>query len=148
MFQNYSFPGKDGRCHICLGSVNKSDRNGGPQELYSEQWIASLVHELVHCDQYTCGGKQGTSPSLGNPILPTDPDWIPPEHKDPNGPNCGKCRGQEGHAYDEQCRLLYPGDNKKQKECVEAGKCYSCAYVCGKKQADCPKFPNFVPQGK
>lgn len=147
-FQNYSFAGKDGICHICLGSTDKSVPNGGPLESHSQQWIASLVHELVHCDQYKCGGKIGTPPSLGDPIPPTDPKWIPPEHQDPNGPNCARCKQQEGHAYNEQCRVLFPGDDKKQKDCMEAGKCYSCAYVCGKKQSACPKFPVFVPQGK
>jgi uncharacterized protein RhaS with RHS repeats len=147
-FQNYSFKGKDGKCHVCLGNSDKSNPNGGPLESHLQKWVANLVHELVHCDQYKCGGKEGTPPSLGNPISPTDPDWIPPEHTEPNGPNCVLCKRREGKAYNEQCRGLFPGDQKKQKDCVEAGKRYSCAYVCGTKQSDCPKFPDFVPQGK
>jgi|LakMenE18May11ns_1017448.scaffolds.fasta_scaffold9737260_1 hypothetical protein len=72
-FENYSFAGKDSKCHICLGDKSK---DGSPKEFYRDQWIGGLVHELVHCDQYMCGGKKGTPPSLGNPISPTSPDWI------------------------------------------------------------------------
>jgi len=140
-FQNYSFKGRDGQCHICLS--NKAE-DGSPLEFYQGQWIGSLVHELVHCDQFQCG-KSGSKPSLGNPISPTDPDWVPPKHKKPSKAECSTCETQEEHAYDEQCRLLHPKDLKKRDACIKAGVCYSCMYVCGRKEGDCPPWPEYVP---
>lgn len=141
-FQNYSFKGNDGRCHICLS--NKAE-DGSPLEYFQGQWIGSLVHELVHYDQFQCG-KSGNKPSLGNPILPTDPDWVPPRHKNPNKAECANCERQEEHAYTEQCKILHPNDVKKRDACIKAGKCYSCMYVCQRTEEECPPWPEYVPR--
>lgn len=130
--QNLSW-NQNGRCHICL-----SDTAQG----YPDQWLAILMHELLHCNQYKCKKR-------GVPIEPGPP--VPLPGGQPGGPNCGFCISHERPAYELQCKYLFPTSKEKQKKCVDAGLCHSCAGPCKESKSfkkGCEKavFPPFYPE--
>ncbi len=139
-FQNYSWQSPDdGGCIICL--------NAGSPDKHKDEWIAIMIHELTHCDQFQCKGKKA-------PPRIIDPVPLAPPKKFPGTPEeqCKSCRDWEGNAYKEQCHYLFPGpkNTKKREECIEAGKCYSCNPVCKgvatvAKKCEGLEFPIFVP---
>jgi RHS repeat-associated protein len=122
------------QCHVCFDA----NRIG-----YPDQWIGLLTHELTHCDQYKCRlNRKPTLPIIGNPIrVPI----LPP-------PPCKKCMDDEEKAYRWQCVYLFPTDEKKQEDCIEAGICRSCESACrGNKQyrrrcQDKAIMPPFFPE--
>jgi hypothetical protein len=120
---NFNWDGEaqtiEGQCHICFRSDKVTDK---------EDWRWLLVHELIHCDQFGCGNDKGDGPLIGDPII-----MPPPKDRDPRIPqwvDCDACKKWEHHAYEAQCKGLFPNDKKKRKQCYDYGICQSCSHSC------------------
>lgn len=131
--QNRSWPDQGKRCFICLDISAQA---------YPDEWIAILIHELTHCDQYGC-------PRRDRPIEPGKPVPIP--QGPVGGGDCNKCISLERQAYKNQCSFLHAGYPEKIEACIRAGVCYSCGAACArnnrfKKGCEGKRFPWYYPQ--
>ena len=120
----------NGDCNICLSSK---------WEAYPEEWMAILIHEMTHCNQYRCRqGRRG--PNIG-PKIPIPTEFPPP--------NCGRCKRSETEAYRRQCKRLF-ADEVSIQRCIAAGVCYSRGAACAEERGfadacDRKKFPSYYP---